>query len=304
VLLWPALLIVSRNPPQRRVFHLLAAGAIALAVYVLTNPYVVFNFFFNPEALSSNIGNSTAMYSIGRIGEGLRRVAELMLEGGGLGIVLLGLAGAAFLANKRGSAMTIIAAPALGILLIAVAIGAGKPAEYARFLLYPLMLLAMFAGIALVALTRAHALLGLAIAVGLTLTTPALPYLESFYRDVRLDPETRFSAAKYLAAVMAPDDAIGLLQEPAPYSVPPLDFSHRRVLLLPTGGSPTPPVRLPEWVVFTGDQDAPAHAWWRSHYTLDRRFPPADQRLTPITWANKAVFIYRLDRPASPRNDL
>ena len=43
---------------------------VAIAAYLVTNPYVPYNLLFNPAALFSNLSNSTAMYEVSRIGEG------------------------------------------------------------------------------------------------------------------------------------------------------------------------------------------------------------------------------------------
>ncbi len=63
---------------------------IGALVYSITNPYILINAFVNREVLSSNFGNSLAMYEISRIGEGFIRVLELTVEGATLPIVALG----------------------------------------------------------------------------------------------------------------------------------------------------------------------------------------------------------------------
>jgi len=125
----------------------------------------------------------------------------------------------------------------------------------------------------------------------LTLRTPA--YLSSFAVDRGLVNETRFVAAGYLATEVPLEATIGLVQEPAPYSVPPLDFGRRRVVLLPVG-RPDGLESAPEWLVVTSDdRSALEAAWWWSAYGLERAFGASGGVLSRITWANKPVFVFR-----------
>lgn len=302
-LLWPVLLLAARAPLRRRVLDLGLAGVAALAVYAATNPYILYNAVFNPDALSSNLGNSTAMYRVGRLWEGARRVCELMFESGGAGLVIGGtVAWLLFIRERAGRALTAGAA-GVGLVLIAVLIGAGKPAEFARFLLLPTVLLAAAVGVVFARVWREYRKAAATIMVVIFAMMPTYAYVRSFYRDVRLGDESRYSAGRFLAQQLAPGDAVGVLQEPAPYSVPPLDFARRRVLLLPRNAPPGEALaeQLPEWLVFTADEDAPRDAWWRPHFRLARCFPDASERLSPITWANKATFVYAREPSGASR---
>ena len=299
-LLWPALLYWGRAPLRRRAFDLGLAAAAAALVYVATNPYVPYNYLFNREAFSSNIGNTTAMYRIGQFHLGAWRVGELLFESGGAGLVITGLIAWALLLRERLDRSLAAGAAGLGMALLAIAIGAGKPAEFARFLLLPTALLAVAAGIVLARAAREHRKAAALLALIVFATMPTYAYLRSFRNDLRLDTETRYAAGRYLAAQIEPGETVGLLQEPAPFSVPPLDFTRLDVLLLPESPPADASAALPDWLVFTADDDAPPGAWWRAHYRLRRRFPDASERLSPITWANKAVFVYRRDGVRPP----
>lgn len=288
------------NKHARR--HLLLAVALAALVYLVSNPYVPYNYFFTADALGGNIGNSTDMYQVGRIGEGLRRVGELLLESCGPAILLLGCAGCVLITRFRPRQTAIAAAPGVAMLLICVSIGAGKPAEYARFLLLPTVLIAVAAGIAMQrAALRSRALVG-AVAIIIMASWIWLPggptaYLTSFTIDAWSDQETRLTAARYIRDKASPSDDIGVLQfqEPAPYGTPPIDFAHRTVKLLPARRpEESDMANLPVWLLACAD-DASAleGAWWAAHYQLARRYPPDDRRLSRISWANKPVFIYR-----------
>ncbi len=271
---------------------LLATLAFAVA-YAATNPYVIYNALFNRAALTSNLSNSTAMYTIDRLPAGAIRVAELLVEAAGVGVVAVGAVGALWLLRRWPRQTLIAAAPAAALLAITIALGAGKPAEFGRFLLLPAVLLALAGGALLARLTRRRWFLSVAVLL-IAVVSPATAYWQSFVVDAWSTDETRRSAGAYLATAMQPGDGVAVAQEPAPYSIPPLDFGRRRVLLLPRGAPPEPR-DLPRWLVLTADDERSfSGAWWLDHYRLERRYPQSGARLSPIAWANKPVFIFRL----------
>jgi hypothetical protein len=200
--------------------------------------------------------------------------------------------------RRRPRATIVGAIAAGGMIVLGMLLGAGKPAEFARFLILPVMALSIACAALISMLGRRRPLpaIVLTLLVLVTMRTPA--YIRSLVTDARGENESRLVAARYLDDHMQPEDAVAVLQEPAPYAVPPLDFAHRRVLWLP----PHRPenlndARLPEWLVYTADDDrAYATAWWHGAYDLLIRFPPASTPLSPITWANKPVYIYRRAR--------
>ena len=74
--------------------------------------------------------------------------------------------------------------------------------------------------------------------------------------DVRGVRESRHEAGAYISARLPRGAAVGVIQEPAPYCVPPLDFAHNRILLLPaTLPSNLSAAELPQWLVFSADDD-------------------------------------------------
>lgn len=295
VFLWPALLVSGAPTRRRRLRPLLLAGGIAAAVYLFTNPYIPYNLLFDRQTLASNLGNSTDMYSVGRFGPGALRVGELLIEGAGVGVVTVGLLGFVLLLRRFRRETWIGALSGVALLLLCVAIGAGKPAEFARFLLLPAVLLCVAAAWALATLSTRRALWS-ALATVLVLATMRTPaYWRAFALDAGLENESRRQAALYLRDHAERVDAVAVLQAPAPYAVPPLDFTRRRVVLL----SPQTPrdldaAALPEWLVFTAD-DSRAHdgAWWSAHYEPAARFGGERGLTSRIAWANKPVFLLK-----------
>lgn len=320
-LLWPGLLLRHRRD-GRALRRLLAGGALALGVYVATNPYVPYNLLTNRAALTSNLNNSLAMYSLERFGDGAARVAALALESCGAGVCVLGALGLIFVSVRgRGGELATGALPALGMLALCGAIGADKPAEFARFLLWPSAWLCVgaatliggsAAGAAGLLRTsgpsadlpaalargwpRVRATLGLAVCI---LLMDSRAYIGSFWRDAGGADESRRRAGEFVRDSVPQGAPIGVLQEPAPYAIPPLDFTRRRILLLPPSAPPELAVsELPPWLVLTADDDgSAARGWWRAHYEFVRRFPPPHTQLSPITWADKPVYVYRRAAP-------
>ncbi|MGA2233367.1 MAG: glycosyltransferase family 39 protein, partial [Tepidisphaeraceae bacterium] len=69
-------------------------GLIAAAgVYAITNPYVIYHLLFSPGALWSNLGNTSAMYGVGRPDLAIVNAAQLTIAGAGPIIFAVGLVG-------------------------------------------------------------------------------------------------------------------------------------------------------------------------------------------------------------------
>jgi hypothetical protein len=298
LLLWPALWLTRPAGPRRQVAAQLGLSLLlALAVWFVTNPYIPYDWLTGHTALESNLSNSLAMYrdQMQHALAGAVRVAQLLAEGAGLGVPVLGIIGLLMLLRRRLAGTTISAMAGFGMLVLCMLLGAGKPAEFARFLILPILLLSVAAACVIARVARQHPILGILLTIAVLAAMRTHAYVRSFYVDARGSSESRLLAARYLDEHLGPGDAIGVLQEPAPYAVPPLDFAHRRVLLLPAR-RPTnlDHEALPTWLVFTADDErVHSRAWWRGAYHRVARFPSAGTPLSRITWADKPVFIYR-----------
>lgn len=298
-LLWPAIwLAVRQRARERATRGLLLGGAFAVAVYVLSNPYVFYNALMRPEALRRNIGNSTAMYEVARVGEGALRVAELMGESVGVIVPVLGGLVLLVLLATRTRETVAASSVAIALTLLCIAIGAGKPAEFARFLLYPAAMLTVAAAFAAMSIWRKWDVAGLFMAICVAVPFTGVLYVHAFAMDALTTSGSRATAARLLREQIADGDRIAVVQEPAPYSIPPLDFAHRTVLLLPAKRPANFSIEeLPEWLILTADHDDDTRRygdWWREHYKpgwITGNFK--SQFATEITWANKPVFVYR-----------
>jgi hypothetical protein len=289
------MLSTARAQRRRVAVHLAWATLVFVGVYALTNPYVLWNALFHPELLRSNLSNSTAMY-VGQMARlltsGAAHTAFLLLLGSGPLPLLLGLVGLIQFARRTSYATLIMFAAPLAFLAMGALLLAGKPAEHARFLVLPAVVFAIFAAASVASLLASRRLLGM-LAAGLLLAGTGAPlYWRSFARDVAGLDDTRRRAGEYLAAT-GPAERIGVVQEPAPYAIPPLDFAHRTVVLLPPH-RPADTRDLPEWLVLTADfEPRREDHWWGAEYALAARFPASDMWLSPIAWADKPTFIYR-----------
>lgn len=284
LLIIPAVWLAARPDRRRNLRPLLLAGAVALAIYAATNPYVLINAVAHPESLRSNLGNSTAMYTIARLGEGALRVGELLWESLGGWMLLVGVGGWTLLVGPAGrgnlgglgrrgghagsddgtgsnasggrdrgvggrggscgdggarsgrasrARMLVLGIPAAAMLLLCAAIGAGKPAEFARFLALPAAVFAIGAAVLLGRLCRWKTGCAATVASLAVWLIGIRHYPAAFIRDGWGADSTRRRAAEWLSANVPAGAAIGVFQEPAPYSIPPLDFADRSVLLLP-----------------------------------------------------------------------
>jgi hypothetical protein len=112
------------------------------------------------------------------------------------------------------------------------------------------------------------------------------------------------AAAAYLASVLAdqPEASVGVFADPAPYAVPPMDFTQVDVLLWrvpPDRGRHTALAELqdgPEWIVFAADRPR-YEGTHLGDYELKRVFRSPPDRLgqynTVISWANKPISVWK-----------
>jgi hypothetical protein len=208
---------------------------------------------------------------------------------------VIGLVGAIQLVRRDPPTAAIVFALPLAVLGMAALLGAGKPAEYARFMVLPQLILVVFAACVVVRLAERHPVWALLAVAAMLLVLPTPAYVRSFVRDAAGRNESRKVAGEYLQRVVATGAPIGVLQEPAPYAVPPLDFTRRTIMLLPHGRpADLNREKLPEWLVFTADDSLThAAAWWHRFYERVTEFPPRGTGRSPIAWADKPVFVYR-----------
>ncbi len=285
------------------VMRSLSGLALAGIVYLVSNPYVAINLLANPEVLRSNLGNSLAMYEIDRLGAGFLRMVQLSAYGATWPMLIVGIVGLGLAALKRLTAAWPMVVVALLLFLQFVLIGAGKPAEYGRFGIFTDTVLALSAAYLLTVGLGSKSLPVRTIPIlllGTSLAYAGFQYLDNFAADATTT-NTRHRAAALLPGSVQP---LALLAEPAPYSVPPLNFANQRLWLFDS---------VEQWeqgcrrAKAEGDDDYPRmllstkDTIERPWYPLIDSLPPYPY-ITPISWANKPVCYYS-DESDGPSHD-
>jgi hypothetical protein len=233
----PAMAALRGESTRRRSLAMLLSSACAAIVYTTTNPFVLYNALARPELLTSNLGNSAAMYSIGLAG--LTRAITLLAMGGTVVLLVMasfGLVAMTIRPLTRGqassstarAAILLLAAPAVLVLAQFILLASGKPAEYVRFALLPLSAMVIVAVVGIHRVVRSEAwshrvtalLVGCIVVLG-GLQTVGFVMEQASGRDVDLASLRQRSGA-----------TVALAYEPAPWSCPPIDlFRHSLVLL-------------------------------------------------------------------------
>lgn len=224
-LLLPVLAAMRR----KHIGDLLLAGVIGVLVYAATNPYVVIHALGNREMLQSSAGNTAAMYAIRQPLAGLLNVAKLTAEGAGWIVAIGGVIAwlsLHFSPTELRHRLILLAIPAIAVLGLFAAFGAGKPGEYGRFLIVPnvVLLIGLFTQLRRTLSDRgrwAQAALVLVVTIVF-----GLPYLRSFAAD-----HSRLTAANQLHG----ERRLAMYAEPAPYCMPPADLFRSEWWLMPAG---------------------------------------------------------------------
>ncbi len=317
----PLMVLSCRERRARRFDHALSAGGLGMLTYAVTNPYVPINLVINRDVLRSNFGNSLAFYAIDRLGEGFRNAVVLVAEGTSLPLALAGVVGAVVLCRRRRAGdgfppFLLLAGPATVVFGQFVALGAGKPGEFGRFALFTDIALCIAAAGLIGALgrtSRGRRACGLALLVAIVVGADirGFAYLHNIRADAEGHPgpvrSTRRWAADRIADLARRHGTltVAVFADPAPYCVPPLDFTRHRVFRLPASATPdTCPLR-PDVIVTTIDDmvGAPVGAWAGPYEDVSPTGPrpPA----TRISWANKEMKLLvrqnLLARPATTR---
>jgi hypothetical protein len=273
--------------------RIVLGGLIGIGVYLVANPYVFINLFVNRAVLKSNFGNSLAMYEISRIAEGVLRVVELTGEGASAPVMIFGVIVLAVAIRRKQKNILPLAAPAALVLVQFALLGAGKPAEYGRFGVFPSIALAVATACGLTSLAGTKRRVGRWIAAALVVAWTGISgaaYLVNLHADNTPD-NTRTAAAAFLAPRIVDGRVpqLWLQAEPAPYSCPPINFAAIPVWLCPDADNNRLCPGRPLLAAYDGN----------SLLTRDRSGPLDDGAVTfepwfcsPISWANKPIRIY------------
>lgn len=269
----------------------LCGAVIAIAIYLLLDPYIWIDFFWHRQRLFSNISNSAAMYHFSAL-SAIGNAAALMIEGTSLVVFILGIAGVLFLfthlLKNPGSTSSkfflALIIPTVLMLIPFIVFASGKPAEYARFAILPdilLMLIAVFGCTKLPILIRPFVMALLLVCAAI----PAFGYWRSYCMD-HGSTDTRLLSAEALSNWPGPRKiSVALTTEPAPYCCPPMNLFDWRLILLPRSQSPSTSSMSYNLALLSIDYPpAPSPNL--------QILPTSPVPRTPMSWANKYFAIY------------
>ncbi len=284
----PVMTLLRPLPWRERMAVIAGAAAVGIAVFVLSNPYLIYDSAFNRAVLKSNVGNYGTFYRPGLSVSGLLTSGRLIVEGTSLAtavVGVIGVIGVIVLARRPSSGNPLkgkpngllLAAPAAMVLLQFVLLARGKPAEYARFAItFDVVLMIVAAAlIETLGLKQREGALAACLLVGATLLV-GVRYDLNCLIDNRADSSRRLAAVR-IDGLLGRADTIAVWAEPAPYCMPPVDLFAWKILLLPKTG------RLST----TGGRGVV------SVRPTDERFQDGSplRAASPIGWANKPFEI-------------
>ena len=301
---WPVLIVLPvasvlvRQDWRLRMRMVAAAAGFAVAVYFATNPYVLLHLFSNRDLLRSNLGNTRDMFQFGLSGPALFNAAVLIAEGTS---ILVAVAGAVaimtlviFAILRRSSAIRhpgwLLVAPAMLVLIQFVVFAKDQPGAYGRFAIFldlALLVAAIVGGSELLKRMkwRPELLVLLAIAAALS----GSRYYVGFVSDTG-SMTSRESAAQLLDVYWQTGSrSIGVVAEPAPYSVPPLNLFDWRLILLPKDYDPASDRDRPDVIVRTADVSQPPPPRWAERYEWAFVDPVGDD--ARMRWAAKPFLV-------------
>ena len=260
---WPALVVLPvATLLVRQDWRLrcrLAAMSIGLAitVYFVVNPYVFVHLFNNRELLRSSLGNTREMFQFSIGMRAISNAVMLIAEGATAHIAIIGagaMIGFAVIAWRfsvvRQHPIWLLLVPAICSLLQFVMFAKNQPAAYARFAIFFDLALLMAAVVgSLELLCRMKWRPELLVLLALTAALSGSRYYAAFVADVAT-VTSREQAAQVLEGYWsAGSRRVGVMAEPAPYSVPPLNLFNWQLILLPKDYDPSRDPHRPDVIV-------------------------------------------------------
>ena len=289
MLILPVMMLMRSGSRVRLVRDLAGYLLIVGLIYCVTNPYVAINLVRDRAVLRSNFSNSSDFYhaSLG----GLPNAALLVGLGTGAALGVVGMAGAIALgvraARTGGTTPQEQARRAAGLLLVAATIPTGivfavyaarQPADYGRFALPFNLFLLVEAIVAIASFVRPKAVRCVCFALLLFATAyPGVAYLRGFIRDSR-EQTTRMIAAEKIRQSESDGAVLATREEPAPWSLPPVDLFRWKVVATPRdlpADQPFPGARITIGPTTTASFSDLLHPG----------------RSTPLSWASKPFHI-------------
>jgi len=298
---WPVLLVAPamewlryRNVGLAQLLRVGGALLVAALVFFITNPYILLNFFGNRAVLRSHFGNAAGFYRNAWSIASIPNAFLLVGLGTSFVLALTGLAGIlAFavraVAGRCESEPQKIGARSTSLLLTLVtaafafqffAFATAQQADYARFALVPDIYLAIQAVLFLEAFLQRHTLWTCFVVLVLATAWMGGVCARSFLRDC-YPQTTRMEAAVQLEELLHQGNHIlATREEPAPWSMPPVDLWQWSVILTPRGPATMAPFEGADITV--GPVDLPPGT---------QPVPVKLVESSPVSWASKSFAV-------------
>lgn len=313
----PVMMVLRRRSWLDWLTKSILGGLMGLAVYLVANPYIVINAFYNREVLRSNFGNSLAMYEIARLGKGFMNTAWLVGEGASNILAVAGIvcvpvmvvmawrhrADAALQGSEKRCSSAVgwlLSVPVLLILIQFVALAAGKPGEYGRFAILPDIALGMAAVVGVSRLLKSAGPQIVCMALLILITAvPGYGYLRGFMLDTTYETSRVRTAIALEEQKTFATGRLAVLAEPAPYIMPPVDLFRWRLILWPCQEKNKIEMLSADLLIRAGGKPP------FSMKTVPMGYSPVTHQEksepTPISWANKGFeLMVAKEPPRSP----
>jgi hypothetical protein len=304
-LILPLMTLLRPAAWGRRAGVAATAGLLGVVAYCVTNPYVPINLVRDPTVVRENLGAlSKAKAIVGRSSEigAVANAHRLIVDGASVVGGAFGLIGILIaVANRRWwgahskakAVAILLGVPAAVVALQFVALAGGKMGEFGRFAILPDVALVLV-GVTVAFSTRiarwwpGPMLATLALLTGLQ----GYSYLAGFWADGRQGKASRDVAAARLEELWNRGArTIGVRADPAPYCLPPIDFTRWKVLLMPEDFRAGDGEAWPDVMVFPVDDVEPSGEVAGTPYVRSTVLGNRPWGRARISWADKPFEI-------------
>lgn len=242
------------------------AIGIALVVYLMTNPFVPINLIGNPSIVRQNLsalGHAGAI--VGRSSEigAIQNARRLIIDGASMVGGVTGIIGLLIMAVSRSwwhdrrwrAAAVLLGVPSALTLIQFTLLAGGKPGEFGRFFILPDVALVIVAVVLVSCIgwgrwIEASFCALFAFIAGFQ----GLAYCAGFLEDTSATASRQTAGAKLEEFRARGARTLGVRAEPAPYSLPPVDITNWKLLLLPANWQSDASQDSPDVIISPVDQ--------------------------------------------------
>jgi hypothetical protein len=306
--------LLRSMPWKARIRITAMAGGLALLVYAVSNPFVPINLIRNPSLVRQNLGAlSRAGAIVGKSSEigAIQNARRLIIEGASMVGGVTGLIGLLVMAgnytwwrDRRWRNVTVLlGVPSALILLQFTLLAAGKPGEFGRFFILPDIALVLAATV-LVSCIGWGRMIEAALCALLVLVAAyqGLAYSAAFGQDTQQTASRMIAAARLEALWQQGARTLAVRAEPAPYSLPPIDITSWKLLLLPKDWQPSTLGNAPDVVITPVDQIGREADLLNTPYQRSYISGKAPWIRTSIAWADKPFELLVKRSAATPQS--